>query len=79
MPFSSGITLSIFFSFYMNSFLHAENPAGQVMMGKMVPKMDPSPHPHSLCSIHSRDFSGSGRGDTELDMFVSVLPYTAFN
>lgn len=51
MPFSSGITLSIFFSFYMNSFLHAENPAGQVMMGKMVPKMDPSPHPHYVPSI----------------------------
>lgn len=35
-PFSYPTT----FSFYINSLLYGEIPAGQVMIGKMVPKMD---------------------------------------
>lgn len=84
MHSSSGITLStlsypMIFSFYTNSLLYGEIPAGQVMVGKTVPKMDPRPHLQSFYSINHRNFSRGSRGDADLDVFVPILPYTTFN
>lgn len=66
------------FSFYINSLLYGKIPAEQGMMGKMVPKMNPNPYLHYFCSINSWDFSRDHRGDEDLDMLVSVFPYTTF-
>lgn len=58
--------------------IYGKIPAGQRMMGKMVPKMNSTPYLHYFYSINSWDFSRDHRGDEYLDMLVAVFPYTTF-